>query len=392
MGFSSRLRMISGALLGVALVAGFAPFLYSQTAKTMLVEPRAPLLPSSFGAWQQAGASPACRDCFQLEGQAADVLKEDGLDRGDKVTYQQKKGTGTLEVTAFQFGDATGAVSAFTYLRKPGSRLVQSANGKVGSEMAASGPGDIIFRSGTTVVIADASKAGATVVNDLRQLETALPKIGGPKSQAPLLPTLLPAKGLEPETVRYALGPVGYQAMGGVLPSGIIGFDKSAEVVMAKYKDRGMLTLLLYPTPQIAGNHGRAIEAEMNRQGAAAGTVKLRREGPLVSMTTGAWTPDAAQQMVEGIHLHDVLTWNKTPPPEFKSEVRKTVSLLTSIAIFSGLLALAAIVLGFVLGFGRAAIRVMQGKPAATEPEFLRIDLSGQSAKIHLEGQGESKG
>ena len=57
----------------------------------------------------------------------------------------------------------------------------------------------------------------------------------------------------------------------------------------------------------------------MNRQGAAAGTVKLRREGPLVLMTTGAWSPDAAQKIVEGIHLHDVLTWNKTMPLDFQN-------------------------------------------------------------------------
>ncbi len=378
---------MSGALLGVALAGGLGSVLYGQAAKTMLVEPPVPLLPSSFGAWQRAGEAPACKDCFQPEGQAADVLKEDGLNRGDTITYQRKKGTGTLDVTAFQFGDATGAVSAFTYLRKPGSRLVLSGNGKVGSEMASSGAGDFIFRSGVTVVIADVSRAGASVVNDLRLLETTLPKIGGTKAQSPLLPTLLPAKGLEAETVRYALGPAGYQAMGGVLPAEIIGFDKSAEVVMAKYEGRGMLTLLLYPTPQIAGNHGRAIEAEMNRQGAAAGTVKLRREGPLVAMTTGAWSPDAAQKMVEDAHLHVVMTWNKTPPLDFRTEVHKTVSLLTSIAIFSGLLALAAVILGLFLGFGRAAIRVLQGKPAATEPEFLRIDLSGQFAKIHLEAQ-----
>ena len=91
--------------------------------------------------------------------------------------------------------------------------------------------------------------------------------------------------------------------------------------------------------------------------------------------------------MVEGVHLREVLTINKTPPPEFSTEIHKTVSLLTSIAILSGLLALAAVILGLFLGFGRAAIRVMQGKPAATEPEFLRIDLSGRAEKIHLEGQ-----
>ena len=377
---------MSGALLGVALASGLGAALYGQT-KTMLVEPRGPLLPLQFGAWQMEGVAPSCRDCFQPEGPLADVLKEDGLDRGDKIIYRRQKGVGTLEVTAFQFGDTTGAVSAFTFLRQPGSRTILPGNGKIGSEMAATGRGDLIFRSGTTVVVADTSKAGASTVNDLRRLETTLPKIGGRRAQSPLLPTLLPGKGLEPDTLRYALGPVGYRAMGGVLPDGMVGFDKSAEVVMAKYAGRGMLTLLLYPTPQIAGNHGRAIEAEMNRQGAAAGTVKLRREGPLLLMTTGAWTPEAAQQMVEGIHLHDLVTWDKPMPLEFHAELRKTVSLLTSIAILSGILALAALVLGSFLGFGRAAIRVMQGKPAATEPEFLRIDLSGRLEKIRLEGQ-----
>ena len=71
----------------------------------------------------------------------------------------------------------------------------------------------------------------------------------------------------------------------------IIGFDKAGEVVTAKYAGEGTLTLLLYPTPQIAGDHLRQIEAEMQQAGRrAAGTVMLRREGPLVLLTTGAWT------------------------------------------------------------------------------------------------------
>jgi hypothetical protein len=121
--------------------------------------------------------------------------------------------------------------------------------------------------------------------------------------------------------------------------------------------------------------------------------VKLRREGPLVLMTTGAWTPDEALQMVEGIHLRNELTWNKPMPLEFHAEVQKTYSLLASIAMFCGLGALAAVVLGLFFGMGRAAIRVMQGKPAASEPEFLRIDLSGRSAPIHVDGvSGEPRG
>jgi hypothetical protein len=71
--------------------------------------------------------------------------------------------------------------------------------------------------------------------------------------------------------------------------------------------------------------------------------------------------------------------------------VRKTYSLLTSIAIFCGFGALAAVVLGLTLGGGRAAIRVLQGKPAASEPEFLRIDLSGRPQPIHVEGPGQQR-
>jgi hypothetical protein len=368
-------------------VAGMVSAAFGQSAKTMLVEPPIPLLPAKVGPWQAEQTSNLCSDdCPPVEGVVGAVLKEDGVSRASHAIYHRGNSAATMTLDAYQFGDATGAASAFTFLRKPGSRMVLAKDSKVGSEMVASG-GNYIFRSGATVVVADASKAGAAAASDLRLLESTLPKIGGPKGQPPLLPTLLPGKDIEVESVRYALGPVGYQAMGGVLPPGIIGFDKSAEAVTARYKGRGILTLLLYPTPQIAGNHGRAIVEEMNHEGTSAGTVKLRREGPLVAMTTGTWSPEDAQKMVEGIHLRQVLTVEKTPPPEFHAEIHKTVSLLTSIAILSGLLALAAVILGLVLGFGRAAIRVLQGKPAATEPEFLRIDLSGRSEKIHLEGE-----
>jgi hypothetical protein len=315
------------------------------------------------------------------------VLGEDGLNRSARAIYISTANPGaTITVTARQFGDATGAQAAYSYYVRPGTT---HKGRKIGDE---TGDG-YLFRSGTTVVSADSNAPQAITNAMLTELETHLPKVGGPRGLAPLLPTYLPEKGLEKDTVKYSLGPVGYTAMGGVLPGSIIGFDKAAEVVTAKYQGKGTLSLLLYPTPQIAGDHGRQIEAEMNRQGAAAGTVKLRREGPLVLMTTGAWTPDEALQMVEGIHLRNELTWNKPMPLEFHAEVQKTYSLLASIAMFCGLGALAAVVLGLFFGMGRAAIRVMQGKPAASEPEFLRIDLSGRSAPIHVDGvSGEPRG
>ncbi|MEO8736638.1 MAG: DUF6599 family protein [Edaphobacter sp.] len=377
-----KFRVVARYVLLLFLI-GAAASVLGQTAKTILVEPPTPLLPAKFGPWQEM-APPSCSDCLTPDEPTGAVLKEDGLSRASQQTYRQSDKAGTIKVDAYQFGDATGAYSAFTFLRTPEMKSLPATK-KIGTQAAATPKGDFLVWSGTTVVSASVSDVRPATIDELRRLVVTLPKVGGPRGLAPTLPILLPIEGVKTDTVKYALGPRGYQAMGGVLPSEMVGFDKSAEVVMAKYDGQGTLTLLMYPTPQIAGDRGRAIVAEMNRRGAAAGTVKLRRDGPLVLMTTGTWNPEAAQKIINGIRLPDVLTWNKPMPLEFKSELRKTASLLMSIGILSGILMLAAIVLGFFLGFGRAAIRVMQGKPAATEPEFLRIDLSGRSEKIRLE-------
>jgi len=68
-------------------------------------------------------------------------------------------------------------------------------------------------------------------------------------------------------------------------------------------------------------------------------------------------------------------------PLEFHAEIQKTYSLLESIVIFCCFSAVAMVVLALFLGGGRALVRVLQGKPAATEPEFLRIDLHGSAGK-----------
>jgi hypothetical protein len=371
MGVFSRIRMISRVLLGLVLVGASAASLQAQEAKTMLAMPPSPLLPESLRTGPDHDAGNGAPSWSGADGP---ILVEDGIRRYERGTAQSPVAHGAVPsgtVTVYQFDDATGAYAAYSYLRKSSA--------------------DHVMLSGVSVVVSNLKLYPESTAALLKTVQVGLPKIGGTKSLPPLLPTYLPTQGLKRDTVEYALGPVGYQAIGGVLPPEIIGFDKAAEVVTAKYDGKGTLTMLLYPTPQIAGDHGRQIEAEMNRQGASAGTVKLRREGPLVMLTTGTWRPAEAQEMVENIHLRNELTWNKPVPPEFHSEIRKTVSLLTSILLFCGLGALAAVVIALFLGGARAAIRVMQGKPAATEPEFLRIDLSGRAARIQSDGSGANQ-
>jgi hypothetical protein len=333
----------------------------------MLMEPPAPLLPAELGKMKRVADGDVGDGLDRVDAADKAVLAEDGLRRFAQSDYTQGPERG--DVTVYQFADASGAISAYDYFLKPGMRREKLGDDSVANE------DELLLRSGKNVVV-ERSKldrgAAAAVMNELID---HLPKALGTAGIAPLLPTLLPAKGLDADSVKYALGPVGYQAMGGAVPAQVVGFDRSGETVTAKYRNGGLLTLLLYPTPQIAGEQARAIEAAIRQVGAPAGTVVVRREGPLVALTTGQWSAAEAKAMVGSVHLHSELSFDQPPPLVFKAEVHKTYTLLQSIAIFSGLGALAAVVLGLSLGFGRAAVRVMQGKPAATEPEFLRIDL-----------------
>lgn len=372
MGLFKQIRIGFRYLGGVAaLSVGLAVAgVYAQTvppSRTMLVEPPAPLLPATLGEFERVSQGDVGDGLDAIDPAEKPVLTEDGIRRFARSDYT--RGTSRENIAVYQFMDASGAISAYDYFRRLGMRPV-----KLG-DSAVSGDDVLLIRSGINVVreTGKLSRGTASAVSSF--LIDRLPKARGTAGIDPLLPTLLPAKGLDHDSVKYALGPVAYQAMGGVLPPQAVGFDKNAETVTAKYRNGGTLTLVIYPTPQIAGADGRAIE-DATKQGPH---ITMRREGTLLAIATGPWPAGEAQTMVNNVHLRSEVTFDKPMPLDFHTEVGKTYTLLQSIAIFCVLGAVAAVVLGLFFGGGRALIRVLQGKPAATEPEFLRIDLRGAS-------------
>src|SRR6185312_480564 len=322
--------------------------------QTILVEPPAPLLPATLGKLARAaegdsGDGLGQLDAAGLTAQDKIVLTEDGLKRFAKSDYDQAASKEVrAAITVFSFRDASGAISAYDYFRRNGMH-----SEKLGDEAVASADEELL-RSGINVAVITHSRLGhgeMTAVAD--DLIDHLPKAHGTNGISPLLPTLLPRRGLDADSVKYALGPAGYAAMNGVLPADAVGFDKNGEAVTAKYRGGGTLTLLLYPTPQIAGDRARAAESAM-------ADAKIRREGPLVAIASGAWPAGAAQKMVDGVHLRTDVSFDRPMPLEFHTEIRKTYSLLQAVAAFCGLGALAAIVLGLFFGGGRALVRVLQ--------------------------------
>jgi hypothetical protein len=236
-----RLLVAALAVTGTAAMAQ-APAATQET-KTIVTMPQTPLLPASFADWQLDGQ--ACNECFAPEAQAADVFKEDGLIRASRQSYKNAKSGQAMQLEGYQFVDATGAYSAFTYLRNPAMK--GAAPAKSGTMILSGKSGEFLVINGPTVVKATVNKVTPTTADDLHNMAVWLPKIGGTKALSPLLPTYLPEKGLEADSVRYALGPAGYAAMGGVVPADMVGFQKAAETVTAKYAGQGTLTLFLYP-------------------------------------------------------------------------------------------------------------------------------------------------
>jgi hypothetical protein len=336
-------------------------------AQTVVSVP-VPLLPQNFGGWYQFGG-PVGRTTpgFSLVNVDKNALEECGPQRSQTKDYTT--GGRWLHVEAVEFNDATGAYGAFTLALRPGLKVDK----EIGTATAV-GDGGVLFETGSSIALA--YPATAADVPELKKLADAMPKVSGPRSQPPLLPTFVPAKGLVQGSVRYAVGPQSYSAIGGTLDAGKLGWEKSAEAATAEYADRRgkeTLTLLLYPTPQIAAEHTRALEAQTG--------IKTRREGELVMVAAGTFSAADAQGMIDGIHLRSEVTFDKAMPPVFETEVKKTYSLLTSILVFCGVGTLASVLLGLFLGGGRALFRVMRGKDAATDAEFLSLHLEPQNPR-----------
>jgi hypothetical protein len=386
-------RRVALAVMSVGLAVGSGVG-FGQSVT--LMEPEGPLLPATFGEWKQTAAGSdavkAGTAGYSLLGVNPQAMGECGQRRSKAADYT--RGGRVVHVEAIQFGDRTGAYSAFTLAERSGMR--------VGSELGtydadAVGGNAVLFTVGKSLVLANFAGQGAGEVTaqdvaSLRPLAAAMPKVFGGAGAVPILPTLPPATGLVGGSLRYALGPASYAAEGGVLPAASLNWKMEPEAVTVQYDDaRGKerLTLLLYPTPTIAQDAAKVIQGEVPQL--RDGRARLRQDGALVLLATGSFAGDAAQQMIAGIHLSR-MTFNQDAHPPFKVVAAQTFTLLENITVLSGVLGAGAVLLGLFLGFGRAWFRVLRGKPAAVEVEFLSLHLAPQNKPAVFRGPDSREG
>jgi hypothetical protein len=371
------LRALPASVLFVSLLVS------SALAKPATATPAGPpSLPNDFAGWTLSGPVQQS-DAVELADAAnASVLKEYGFQQFAIAHYAN--GDNKLNIRAIRFGDASGAYGAFTFYRRSGSIPEQ-----IGRSAAWDGT-HVLFWNGATLVDGTLDKVTPMTAAELRELAKDLPQPSGSANIAPPLPGYLPREDLEPGLTHYSLGPEAYARGGGVLPAALVDFALSAEAVTAQYSSRdgdGQVTLLIYPTPQMAAARLRDIEGYLKAgNGKSAWPQALaesrpdslltRRTGPIVAVISGSLPAALAHKLLNQINYQADVVWNN--PQGYISDGSKVARLILGIFALTGILGGAAILLGLFLGGGRALIRVLRGKPASAfqeETEFIRLNL-----------------
>jgi hypothetical protein len=372
------LRALPASVLLLSVLA--LPALAQPSAKPSSTSP--PLLPADFAGWSQSAPVQDSTAPEAADAANASVLKEYGFQQFVSAHYAN--GDNKLSVRAIRFQDASGAYGAFTFYRRAGSIAEQ-----VGRTASWDGS-HVLFWNGATLVDATLDHVTPMTASELRELAKDLPQPPGSANVAPPLPGYLPRQGLELGLSHYSLGPEAYARTGGVLPVSLVDFPSSAEAVTALYSDRGgdgQVTLLIYPTPQLAAARLRDIDTFLKAGNAQAtwpqplaesrpGSILTRRSGPIVAVVSGSLPEAVAHKLINQINYQADIVWNN--PQGYISDGSKVARLILGIFALTGILGGAAILLGLFLGGGRAIVRVLRGKPASAfqeETEFIRLNL-----------------
>ncbi len=350
--------------------------------------PAPTLLPENFGGWQLSTRDQTVTDPKIADPAEAPLLQEDGFINLEAATYEQNGRH--LKVKALRFHDATGALGAFLYYRQP-----QMNDESIG-DLASSNNEHVIFYRANIVVQAGFDKLTAMSAAQLRELATMLPTASGGDAKTPDLPGYLSKKAQIPNSTRYAGGPVALDKIGAPVSAQLVDFAAGAEVVLSKYQaDPGdaTVTLIEYPTPQLATEHLKRIDdahkmanAQQNPNGPALINLEqiyTRRTGPMVVIVSGLLTPNAVGKLLHSVNYDADVIWNERWAFNKKDNLGYVI-----LNVFA--LATVLMVLALVFGIGFGFLRVVASRMF---PKHVRSVAKGQEfISLHLDGPSVEAG
>lgn len=336
------------------------------------------ILPNTFAGWQIKNSVATSRDPAAADPTNPAILKEYGFTDVASGTYTQEDGR-KLTIRAARFADASGAYGAFTFYKIP-----EMLNEKIGDQ-ASSLNNRILFYRGSVLVDALFDKLTVMSAAELRELSDIIPLPQGGARNLPSLPTYLPKQAYVKNTAKYILGPLALDKIGSPISAELVDFGAGAEVTQGTYNSSGgqaTLVLISYPTPQIAADHLRRIDAAHAPNAQAApgtppvvelGTFSNKRSGPLVAIAAGPFSQSEAKSLLASVHYDADVTWNENTYFDKKNNL---ANLLWNIIILCGVLMAFTIVAGFAFGGVRVLFqRLLPARAAKVEADFISLHL-----------------
>lgn len=396
MPIGSSMRLSRWSVLFVVFVSLIGLSYAAQPASS----PLPPILPKQFAGWQIQGGVQGSKDVNFADPTHAALLNEYGFTDFEGATYKSDDGR-TLKIRAARFADASGAFGAFTFYLQP-----EMSSEEIGDRGASLNQRVLFFR-GHILVDAQFSQLSVMSAAALRELAGVLPRPGGNAGTLPPLLTFVPHHGYEANTEKYAEGPLALGAIKSPLPADLVDFSSSPEVLIRQYSTpSGAATLMLieYPTPAVAAEHLRRIDAAHNAAQPQAGISAVenagpffdKRTGPIVAIAAGSLSKSDAQTLLGAVNYDASVTWNENTYFDKKNNIANLLVNIIILCIIVGALSLAA---GVAFGGARVLLRKFFPGPIFGRPdqaEFISLDLrentAAQGSSTHSHGpSGSSK-
>jgi hypothetical protein len=311
----------------------------------------------------------------------AALLKEYGFTDVESAAYNSDDGR-SLKIRAARFTDASGAFGAYTFYLQPD--MVREQIGDQGASLDQR----VLFYRGNIVVDALFSQVGVMSAAALRELAGALPRPTGNAGNLPPILAFMPHHGYQANTEKYAEGPVGLAAITSPLPGNLVDFSCSPEVVLGQYStssSHATLMLIEYPTPALAAEHLRRIDAANHAAQPQPGVEAVenigpffdKRTGPIVAIAAGPLSQSDAQTLLGAVNYEANVTWNENTYFDKKNNIANLLVNIILLCIIIGAISLAA---GVAFGGVRVLIRhYFPGRD--DDHEFISLDLSESATK-----------
>ncbi len=341
------------------------------------------ILPSTFAGWTAASPSSTipATGLDPLLGPDTAAFREYIVKSVEQRAYTE--GSQASSITLYRLRDPSSAYGAFTFLR---NEPLTDAN--LGSYASASHDRALIVVGEMLLDVTTQGKQGRPSDADLKQLADLLDKKAD-HTPYPFIGEHLPEKGRIQNSVRYVIGPL---SLAHFVPLGTddwMGYDHSAETILAHYQVAGKDETLLitsYPTQQVAAAEFAGILRRFVFDppgGVQPGQNVLfgKRVSSYVAVVVGAPSRLAANKILDQVGYESNVTWNE--PKQTLTEPGIN-SMIVEAFMGTGVIMIFAVAAG--IGFGGIRILVKIFLPnkifdREKQIEILQLGISSKPIK-----------